>query len=144
MALTRPPGVWRSVSSVLVIPSGAIGKETIMISGTIELVVDPVDEKIEELSAVTGAWQKNRDRNRPSPSLRAAIIMVAKDLLDAVEFEKQRHAISASDEAATVPSIGNKATCSDCGEEIEFEGQYWRHTKSNPRHIAIPVKWGRG
>lgn len=52
-----------------------------MIHGTIELVVDPVDEKIEELSAVTAAWQKNRDRNRPSPSLRAAIIMVAQDLL---------------------------------------------------------------
>lgn len=114
--------------------------------GTIELVVDPVDEKIEELSAVTAAWQKNRDRNRPSPSLRAAIIIVAKDLLDAVEFDKQRHAISAADEAATVPSIGNKASCADCGAEIEFNGQHWRHTDPDkqPRHMARPVKWGRG
>lgn len=61
--------------------------------GKIELVVDPIDEKIEELSAVAAAWQKNRDRDRPSPSLRAAIIMVAEDLLGTVEFEKQRHAV---------------------------------------------------
>ena len=70
-----------------------------MISGTIELVVDPIDERIEELSAVAAAWQKNRDRNRPSPSLRAAIIMVAQDLLTAVGFEKQRHAVRSADDA---------------------------------------------
>lgn len=56
----------------------------------IELVVDPIDERIEELSAVTAAWLKNRDRNRPSPSLRAAIIMVAKDLLSDVDFYAKR------------------------------------------------------
>ena len=56
----------------------------------IELVVDPIDERIEELSAVTAAWQRNRDKNRKSPSLRAAIIMVAKDLLSDIDFHAKR------------------------------------------------------
>ena len=52
--------------------------------GEIQLVVDPIDERIEELAAITAAWQKNRDRKRPSPMLRKAIIYAARDLWDEV------------------------------------------------------------
>ena len=54
------------------------------ISGNFELVHDPIDERIEELAAITEAWQKNRDRKRPSPMLRKAIIFAARDLWDEV------------------------------------------------------------
>ena len=52
--------------------------------GEIQLVVDPIDERIEELAAIASAWQKNRDRGRPSPMLRKAIIYAARDLWDEV------------------------------------------------------------
>jgi hypothetical protein len=47
-----------------------------------EIIVDRVDEAMEELSAIAAAWQKNRDRNRPSPILRRALISAAQELVD--------------------------------------------------------------
>ena len=47
-------------------------------------MVDPIDEAIEEISAITAAWQKNRDKNRPSPILRRAVIHAAQELVDEV------------------------------------------------------------
>ena len=52
--------------------------------GTIELVVDPINKQLEEIAAIAQAWQKNRDRNRPSPTLRRALIMAANELDKAV------------------------------------------------------------
>lgn len=36
--------------------------------------------------------------------------------------------------------MGDKATCDQCGEVIEYVGPYWRHTASEPRHVAFPVR----
>lgn len=33
---------------------------------------------------------------------------------------------------------GERAVCSQCGEDIEFAGKYWQHVKTNPRHMGIP------
>lgn len=65
-----------------------------MIEG-IELVVDPVDESMEELSAIAAAWKKNRDRNRPSPILRRALISAAQELVDDNEIYNKRNATEA-------------------------------------------------
>jgi len=35
--------------------------------------------------------------------------------------------------------LGTKDICVQCGEEIEFEGRFWRHTGPQPRHIAEPI-----
>jgi hypothetical protein len=43
-----------------------------------------------------------------------------------------------------LPKIGDKSNCLACGGAIEFEGQYWRHTDSSPRHIARPKTFTRG
>ncbi len=61
-----------------------------MNTGKIELFVDPIDESLEEISAIAEAWQKNRDRNKPSPILRRALIMAAKELISTVEFERNK------------------------------------------------------
>ncbi len=55
------------------------------IRGSIELVVDPIDESLDELSAIASAWKNNRDRNRPSPILRRAMISAAQELIDNVD-----------------------------------------------------------
>ncbi len=34
--------------------------------------------------------------------------------------------------------IGTRKKCNSCSEVIEWTGQYWRHTESNPRHPAVP------
>ena len=44
----------------------------------------------------------------------------------------------------SLPKMGDKSTCLDCGARIEFEGQHWRHIDSSPRHNARPVKFSRG
>lgn len=62
-----------------------------LLSGEWHLVVDPIDESMEELSAIAAAWQKNRDRKRPSPILRRALISAAQELVDDVEiYHKQQ------------------------------------------------------
>ncbi len=68
-----------------------------MEQGKFELVVDPIEERLEEISLLAEAWQKNRDRNRPSPMLRAAIIMTAKDLIAEVEGTKLSQMIASSE-----------------------------------------------
>lgn len=36
--------------------------------------------------------------------------------------------------------IGTKGTCRSCDGEIEYNGEYWFHVNSNPRHPAIPIR----
>lgn len=50
--------------------------------GTIQVVTDEIGEQIEELSALTEAWQRQRDKGRTAPILRKAIIYAARDLWD--------------------------------------------------------------
>ena len=60
--------------------------------GTVELIVDPIDDALEELAAIAVAWQKNRDRNKPSPILRRAIISAAQELVDNVSIYYKQQA----------------------------------------------------
>lgn len=53
-----------------------------LLPGSIELVVDSIDERLEEIAALAAAWQRNRDKNRPSPILRKSLIYAARDLWD--------------------------------------------------------------
>ena len=34
--------------------------------------------------------------------------------------------------------IGDNATCKHCREQIEYHGEYWVHTRTNPRHPGEP------
>ena len=70
-----------------------------LLPGSIELVVDPIDESMEEIAAIAAAWQKNRDRNRPSPILRRALISAAQKLVDNVDFHLSREAAEAKAES---------------------------------------------
>lgn len=39
------------------------------------------------------------------------------------------------------PKLGDRDTCTACGEPIEYIGPYWRHLgERQPRHIAQPRK----
>jgi len=62
-----------------------------LLPGSIELVVDPIDECLEEVSALAAAWRKNRDRKRPSPILRRVLIIAAKKLVENVRFHEERN-----------------------------------------------------
>lgn len=35
--------------------------------------------------------------------------------------------------------IGDRSICSQCNYEIRYSGEHWKHSDSNPRHIATPV-----
>ena len=37
-----------------------------------------------------------------------------------------------------MPKLGEKGTCAQCGKPIQYVGPHWRHTASNPRHVAKP------
>lgn len=62
-----------------------------LLPGSLELVVDPIDECLEEISAIAAAWQRNRDRKRPSPILRRALITAAEELVENVKFHEKRN-----------------------------------------------------
>jgi hypothetical protein len=70
-----------------------------LLCGSLELVVDPIDEALEEISAIAAAWQKNRDRKRPSPILRRALIHAAQELVDEVHIFHKRQSDEAKDRA---------------------------------------------
>ena len=65
-----------------------------LLPGEIELITDPIDECLEEVSLLASAWQRNRDRNHPSPILRRALITAAKELVENVEFHENRNEAS--------------------------------------------------
>ena len=60
--------------------------------GTIKIFSDPIDDSLEELSAISEAWQKNRDRNKASPILRRAMISAAQEVVDNVELYLKQQA----------------------------------------------------
>ncbi len=62
---------------------------------SVELPVDPIDECLEEVSALAAAWQKNRDRKRPSPILRRALITAAESLVKNVRSHEERNKANA-------------------------------------------------
>jgi hypothetical protein len=35
---------------------------------------------------------------------------------------------------------GDSGNCAACGEKIRYDGQYWIHTDTSPRHVAVLVK----
>ena len=48
---------------------------------SIRIVRDLVAEKIDELADVSEYWRKSRDKGRESKAIRAAILMIARELL---------------------------------------------------------------
>jgi hypothetical protein len=40
--------------------------------------------------------------------------------------------------AIVQPDYAATADCSQCGEGISWNGRYWVHTRSNPRHPGVP------
>ena len=52
---------------------------------TLELVVDPIDDCLEEMSLLASAWYRNRQKKKPSPILRQSLIMCAEKLVELVD-----------------------------------------------------------
>ncbi len=40
------------------------------------------------------------------------------------------------------PETGQLDTCAVCGEELRYEGRFWQHTQSAPRHQPMPKIFG--
>lgn len=36
------------------------------------------------------------------------------------------------------PLMGDRAICASCGDDIEWNGQWWRHLHGVPRHPGVP------
>ncbi|MBA1330138.1 hypothetical protein QQ73_02765 [Candidatus Endoriftia persephone str. Guaymas] len=60
---------------------------TPIIPGKIIPITDDIDERLEELSAIAAAWQKNRDKKRASPMLRRALLMCAEELTERINIK---------------------------------------------------------
>jgi hypothetical protein len=76
-------------------------------------------------------------------TIAGAQIVVAESLAELVVAIQTRSVLKPDrvmNEVETKAVIGQKSICAACKEEIEYDGRVWRHTKSSPRHPAIPIK----
>lgn len=53
----------------------------VMAPGRIEVVQDVIAEKLDEMSALCEHWQRNRDKGRSSSAIRAALLMLAEEIV---------------------------------------------------------------
>jgi len=51
-----------------------------MVPGKMELVSDPVAEKLDEMADLSEVWRRSRDKMRPAGSIRAAMLMLADEI----------------------------------------------------------------
>ena len=51
-----------------------------MEQGKIEVVTDPVAEKLDDLADICEYWKRHRDKGRNPTAIRAALIMLANEL----------------------------------------------------------------
>lgn len=55
----------------------------------IEIIEDRVADDIDDLACVLEHWVRNRDRGRTPSALRAAIVQIAREIVQQVELEQE-------------------------------------------------------
>lgn len=54
--------------------------------GRIEILTDPIAEKLDEMSDIAECWRKNREKQRMPTAIRSAMVMLAEEISMLVKF----------------------------------------------------------
>lgn len=85
--------------------------------GRIEVVRDPVADALDDMAALAQHWAKNRERGRNPSSIRAAMLMVAREALAHVD-QQERELQQRMDELC-----GPAAFARNAAEQPNTEGE---------------------